>query len=249
MEEINKKDIIEIIKELQGERLFFWSEADFQHAFAWKLHEKYSNAKIHLERRYEHKTSNTEDDIVYYVDIWGELDGKFYPIELKYKTAELIIPTNSVLSESKTIKLKEQSAQDIGRYDYLKDIQRIEHLKSWESNFFGKGFAIILTNDFHYYESPFKDTLQKETETLDRQFRIHEGVNDKSGNLQWVNKNGKVFSYQNAEESKHWTRNHPPLNLSGNYKIHWEQYSQIDAKDVKKTENIFKYCICEISKP
>ena len=243
---ITKQGIEEILQTLSKTRKVFWSEADFQHAFAWELQAKYNQAKIYLERRYE---PSNEADIVYYIDIWVELDGKCYPIELKYKTAELKISPNSAqIGLSKTTKLKAQGAQDTGRYDFLKDIQRIENIKSHENNVFGNGFAIILTNDFHYYKNP-NNKLNTEVKTLDRQFRIHEGCLDKTGELQWVNKKGKFFSYQNDDEQNHWTKNYPPLRLKGTYKMIWNQYSEIVADDATKDENIFKYCVCEISKP
>ena len=77
-----RTDIESLLLSLATERRLFWSEADFQFAFAWKIQQKYPNAKIRLERRQENTNSNKPA----YVDIWVELNNKIYPIELKYKT-------------------------------------------------------------------------------------------------------------------------------------------------------------------
>ena len=77
-----RTDIESLLLSLATERRLFWSEADFQFAFAWKIQQNYPSAKIRLERCQEITNSNKPA----YVDIWVELDNKIYPIELKYKT-------------------------------------------------------------------------------------------------------------------------------------------------------------------
>ena len=79
-----RTDIESLLLSLATERRLFWSEADFQFAFAWKIQQNYPSAKIRLERCQEITNSNKPA----YVDIWVELDNKIYPIELKYKTRE-----------------------------------------------------------------------------------------------------------------------------------------------------------------
>ena len=79
-----RTDIERLLLSLANERRLFWSEADFQFALAWKIQQKYPNAKIRLERRQE----NTNSKKPAYVDIWVELNNKIYPIELLHRLLE-----------------------------------------------------------------------------------------------------------------------------------------------------------------
>jgi len=83
-------------------------------------------------------------------------------MELKYKTksAEVVI-------NGERFKLKNQSAQDTGRYDFLKDVSRLEDCVDKLPN--AIGYAIFLTNDPLYWNFPRK------TDTEDKDFRLYEG--------------------------------------------------------------------------
>lgn len=98
---MTKQFIVTVLLSLANERKVFWSGADFQFAFAWKLKEMFedrnpqSAINLRLERRadaLEQRTDAPEQgnekensgDI--YIDIWVEINEKVYPIELKYKT-------------------------------------------------------------------------------------------------------------------------------------------------------------------
>lgn len=61
-----KEDIEELLKALAKERKLFWSEADFQFAFAWKIQQRFPDAKVRLERGF-HLPDSTKTA---YVDIW-----------------------------------------------------------------------------------------------------------------------------------------------------------------------------------
>ena len=111
-------DIESLLLSLATERRLFWSEADFQFAFAWKIQQNYPSAKIRLERRQEITNSKKPA----YVDIWVELDNKIYPIELKYKTRTY----QAADLNGEGIRTKTHSARGVGRHSYLKDIERIE---------------------------------------------------------------------------------------------------------------------------
>ena len=209
-----KSDIRAILSELAKERKFFWSEADFQFALAWKIHILYPNADIRLERPQKISISRN----LAYVDIWVELDGKAYPIELKYKTRSY----KAKDANGDVITIKTHSAQDTGRHGYLKDIERIEHYKS--INGFERGFAIILTNDQHYYNEN-----KKRRDTNDENFLIHEGAKIKGGvTLTWT-------------KPQEWTKDYPNINLCNDYSIHWEKYSSCDDD-----KGDFMYAITEI---
>jgi len=102
----------EILRKLSKERPVFHSERDFQHALAWKIHEQYPDMNVRLEKRIE------LDGKEIYVDIYlQDKEKNVVIIELKYKTKSLEIVVNGEI-----FKLKDQFAQDISRYDFIKDI-------------------------------------------------------------------------------------------------------------------------------
>ena len=212
---MDKSDIENILKSLAKERKLFWSEADFQFSFAWKLKETFDNAEIRLERAHD----INEQGKRIYVDIWVKLDNKIYPIELKYKTRKYDAEDQS----GEHIAVKDQIALDEGRFGYLKDIERIERIAHEDS--FGRGFAIILTNDSHYYKECTRKKLPN-----DINFHIHEGAVKEAKTLVWQN-NAKL------------TKKHGNITLKNSYTIHWETYNATDKKN-----GVFTYAITEIRK-
>lgn len=171
---MTKQFIETVLLALAKERKVFWSEADFQFAFAWKLKEmlKYSNPQsainLRLERRADalEKRDDEKKSGDAYIDIWVEINEKVYPIELKYKTIKCTITDGA-----EEYKLKQHGACDIGCYLYLKDAERIEHISKSLGDNFGKGFAIMLTNDHLYWNKPNTST----DTTIFRDFRIYDG--------------------------------------------------------------------------
>lgn len=154
---MTKQFIETVLLTLANERKVFWSEADFQFAFAWKLKEMLKDSgpqsaiNVRLERRVDALEKRTdapeqgnekENSGDIHIDIWVEINEKVYPIELKYKTIQC-----SITDGSEEYKLKQHDASDIGCYLYLKDVERIEHISKSLGDNFGKGYAIMLTND------------------------------------------------------------------------------------------------------
>ena len=103
-------NLLGIIDRLSSLRPIFNMEADFQFALGWEIQKKFPDWSV----RFEHKPTNLKGRI--FVDLWIKGDQTF-AIELKYKTRRLDV---NVKGES--FNLLDQSAQDIGRYDFLKDI-------------------------------------------------------------------------------------------------------------------------------
>jgi len=191
-------DIFLTLTDLAKERPIFSSEADFQHALAWQLHLQDPGAKIRLE----HRPNSTR----MYLDIIVESDNKRTAIELKYKTRKLEITVNG-----ETFRLADQGAQDCGKYDVLKDIERLERIVDGEQ--FHEGYMVFLTNDPQYFVS-----REEENETVDRQFRLTEG-RVLTGELRWSEAAGPG-TIKGREE---------PIRLSGQYAVNWKPYSQMDA--------------------
>ncbi|MGM9801840.1 MAG: hypothetical protein ACI309_05975 [Candidatus Limisoma sp.] len=92
------------------------------------------------------------------VDIVVEKDGEFIPIELKYKTKainEKISRFGEKLKQAEIV--KDQSAHNIAKYAFWKDVRRIELLKKRFKAVPG-GLALFLTNDPSYQSKPTKGT-------------------------------------------------------------------------------------------
>ena len=105
----------EILAALAKKRPIFHSEAEFQHALAWEIQQKLRDASLSLELPVEVKNQYL------HMDIWATTPDEVLAIELKYKTRGL-----SVLVNGEEFFLKDHGAQDIGRYDFLKDVRRLE---------------------------------------------------------------------------------------------------------------------------
>ena len=127
---MNRNDIETAINNLRVNHKIFHSEADFKFSLAWELQKILPDAKIRLEY------CPLFDDSMH-IDIYVLDEGHSYPIELKYKTKEIKMPI-----DGEHYNLKNQFAHDIGRYDFLYDISRIEKAKTLDENF-ELGFAII----------------------------------------------------------------------------------------------------------
>ena len=204
-------NIEDVLNKLSKKRPVFHSEADFQHSLAWEIHEMYPDFNIRLEKREE---INGEE---IYLDIFIFKSNKIYALELKYKTKRLKI---TILNED--YHLKDQGAYDINRYDFCKDIERLE--KVLEKYPDGIGFAIFLTNDDLYWRTP------PNLNTADKDFRIHEGRVVK-GILKW--KEGTSMGTMRGREN--------PIKLTGEYNIHWKDYS-----DLKRKNGKFRYTYVKV---
>ena len=109
-------DVSDIMRALSVRRPVFHSEADFQHALAWEVHRAHPDLKIRLEYR-------PPDFGRRYLDVWlTGCDGSM-AVELKYFTRRL-----ECSSGGEAFSLLDQGAQDISRYDFLKDVERFEEL-------------------------------------------------------------------------------------------------------------------------
>lgn len=109
------------------------------------------------------------------VDIVVEKDGEFIPIELKYKTKAIgkKKTTKKKTTKAKNTKqeikrfgeilknvviIKDQSAQNLAKYDFWKDVRRIELLEKRFKAVTG-GLAIFLTNDPSYQREPKENAM------------------------------------------------------------------------------------------
>lgn len=192
-------DITEAIRLLQVKRKCFVSEADFQLELAWILKEMYPDALVRCEY-----TPEFNPDM--HIDILVIKDGKWFPIELKYKTRK-----SRFVCEGETFVLKEHSAKDVNCYLYLKDIERIESVKKHVVDSFGEGYTVMITNDLSYARKPAKD------DCIYAAFSLHEGQT-KTGTLDWKETAGPGTK-RGCEQ---------PIVLEGIYECHWNEYSVVE---------------------
>lgn len=191
-------NIEQTLQTLASERLLFHSEADFQHALAWKIHEQHPDARIRLEVPSANFGKRERIDIVI------NAEGRKYALELKYKKRTL----NLALNDEK-FSLSNDGAQDIGRYDFVKDIVRLERYVLSEENTIG--YAILLTNDDLYWKESVRGVSSAA-------FFLHEGRTiDSSAPLAWHESTGEGTM----------KGRHEPFTLRTNYTIHWKDYSAI----------------------
>ncbi len=193
-----KIDINLILKKLRSKRKVFHSEADFQFELAWNIKEIY-NERANI--RLEYCTIN-ESGINQYIDIVVIMDHKhFIPIELKYKTKS---SENTIVDNNEMYNLKSQGAQDLGKFDYLHDIERVESFKSLYG--FSEGYCILLTNDASY-------TKIRDNNTRNKEFNIgHNQI--KHGTLRWRS-DSSIYTKKHRKES---------IILDGSYEMKWDTY-------------------------
>ena len=133
-------DLTQVLKALGEKRPVFHSEADFQHALAWEIHNAKPDASIRLEL-----PVRADDGRAVHIDLLVICDHLRFAIELKYKTASL-----DARRGSEQFSLRPHSAQDSGRYDFLSDVARLERYVASEQD--ATGFALLLSNDGLYWK-------------------------------------------------------------------------------------------------
>lgn len=191
--------------------------------------------QIHLAM-WLRKSSHAYDDVdlEYYVPrselggyVWNSelrLDlvvrkgNEFLPVELKYKTRSIsrrIERFGELLTEAAVV-VKNQGAQDLGRYDFWKDVRRLELVRRRFAAV-KNGLALFVTNDPSYLKT---GRASSNHAALSMAAGVH------GRNKQW--QNGDSFC----------AREHPAFELEADYGIVWQQF-------VTEGET-FHYCILQV---
>lgn len=225
----------------------FYNENQFRFEFAMGVKDFFKNNNdidILFDCYYPTKTIKKEiesekrnyTDIVIY-----NKTGEFIPIELKYN---LKIEDNnkdnkrfSYFNGEYNVTIAKKGATDNCRYDFLKDVERLENIKknpSYENiklKKFYKGYAIIISNDKLIWENCSSDEKIKDTNY--REFCI--GNNSYAlTSCEW--KDGKNVTQKTCRSAK--------IELSKQYFCSWNDYFE-DLKQKDKSPQ-FKYLIFEI---
>ena len=137
--------------------------------------------------------------------VWIE-DGERLAIELKYLTSAVHA---DVAGEA--FQLRSQAAQDLGRYDILKDLVRVERLVA--AGLADRGIVVALTNDSTYWRGPGRGTSPNYAD-----LRLMEG-RALDGTMAWGPATGA--GTMRGREA--------PIELRGNYVCDWTDYSLVDT--------------------
>lgn len=227
--------IREAINILKTERPIFHSEDDFKFDFSRVLYGLLGdNYELRLERPQDIKMINRDGSIQVIrapidIIVINKKENIIYPIELKYKTNEF---TTNFCDEN--YKLKKHGAPDIGRFNFRKDIYRIEQLIHHSENTI-KGYFIVITNENEYLQ----DISTKNN--LDKHYSFHQDAELHKDDLGWNYEKQLEQDYILDSNQKliknnkiHWTsigNEFHKLDLKNTYKIKWDIYSQIDKEN------------------
>jgi hypothetical protein len=202
-------DLPTVMAALSVKRPVFHSEADFQHALAWHLHATLPDADVRLE---------CQPVPGIHLDVWLRTAEGSIAIELKYVTKLL-----SVDLQGERFRLANHGAQPPRRYDFAKDIIRLETVVEQTPS--TVGHAVLLTNEPLYW------TASKQANGIGAAFQLHEGRSLR-GALQW----GK-----HAAPGTMGTKS-DPLVLLGEYQMHWRDFSSVNGSG----PGAFRYLLVDV---
>ena len=151
--ELIKMVRLDVCKFLQNNEELLFNERDFQmHLATWlrKSDNAYDDVDV------EYYVPNKELDNYIWeselrLDIVVKKNDEYCPVELKYKTKKVerkITRFDEMLSDDVVV-MKNQGAQDLGMYDFWKDVRRVELVRNRFACVKG-GLAVFLTNDEAY---------------------------------------------------------------------------------------------------
>jgi len=191
-----------VLTALANIRPIFHSEDDFKVALAWQIKHMHPAVEIRLEYPVRSRQGNRRFDILV---IEG---GSRIPIELKYKTQELTHTSNT----GEVFELISQSADNHARYDFCKDISRIETFP-FTSAETKRGFAIFLTNAPRYWKGTTR------TGNNDKEFEIKDGIT-LSGTRAWRNPDAATAKNGGRQD---------PIAFIGTHRLQWENFSTLPS--------------------
>ena len=191
-------DLAAMMRTLAVKRPIFNSEADFQLALGWEIQLAHPAARLRMEYRPAYLDRRA------YLDLWAADVDWTAAIELKYFTRALVH-----VDGGERFELLNQGAQDISRYDFVRDVGRVESVVNAQPGV--RGYALALSNDSSYWRVPTYTRA-----TIDTAFRLHEG-STLTGRLAWSASAGAGTIRGRDKEHV----------LHGTYPLHWADYSRV----------------------
>lgn len=219
--------LIEIVRNdirafLESNEELLFNERDFQmHLATWLRNSINSYDDVDVEY---YVPWQELDDYIWEselrLDIVVKKDGEYCPVELKYKTKKIerkISRFDEVLHD-KVVVMKDQGAQDLGMYDFWKDVRRVELVRNRFKNVKG-GLAVFVTNDPLY-------TKASRPNSNNYLLNMTEG------------KHSVVKHWQNEDSACAKMKSYKSFEVEKEYSIKW---------DHRNIDNIpFHYCIVNI---
>ena len=205
-------DLHAAMSELAETRPVFHAEADFQHALAWHLRRSGVVSDVRLEKPLSREGRRIR------IDLFAEANGAWHAIELKYWTRRLDLEHGG-----DDYILANQAAQDISRYDFWRDVARMERVvRRGEA---ASAWVIALSNDRTYWTAG-------RSGTIDEELRLHHG-RSVNGPVGWSS-HASAGSMK-SRESRH--------ELTGSYSVLWRPYSSVS----ESLSGEFQYLAMEIA--
>ena len=198
--EIVQKDVFAFL-ESYNELLF--NERDFQmHLATWLRNS--ANHYDDVDVEYYVPRSELENyvwDSELRLDIVVKKGGEYCPVELKYKTkkVERQITRFDEALHDKVVVMKNQGAQDLGMYDFWKDVRRVELVRRRFAKVKG-GLAVFVTNDALY-------TKASKPTSNNYLLNMNEGVHSRERH--WLNPESTC------------AKTHPDFEVEQEYRIAW----------------------------
>ena len=153
------------------------------------------------------------------LDIVVKKGSEYCPVELKYKTKKVERKISRFDEElaGNVVVMKNQGAQDLGMYDFWKDVRRVELVRNRFERVKG-GLAVFVTNDGFYTK----------------------GSKESSNNYLFNMSAGKAHSKQKywAKPESTCAKTHPNFEVEREYSIEWKM------REIDKVG--FYYCIVTI---
>lgn len=197
-----KLDVADAMNRLAAERPIFHSEADFQFALAWLIKQTDPSLDIRLEVArtvtIDERPTRQHLDLL----VSDPVSRRNLAVELKY-----LPPTAGISHRGEVFNLSDGGADDSARYDFIKDLVRLEGFVT--DGTADAGIAIFLTGKPIYWQQ--RRTTRP---TKDEQFRIHEG-RELYGRMAWD------LTAAESTRAARWR----DLELRGSYPCRWTDYS------------------------
>lgn len=176
---------------------------------------KFPEAIIRLERPIQSRLG------LLHLDVVAEFASRIHAFELKYKTR-----ATATRLGSEAFMLQDHGAQPLGRYDFVKDVHRLESL---EEELPGAAcYAILLTNDSAYWSEA------RSADDTSAAFSLCD-ARTLSGRLDWSAR-ASAGTKRKREQA---------IELRCEYLLNWRDYSSIEAKYYPR----FRYLALQVAHP
>ena len=225
-----KLDIEDFFKNIGASPILLNNELHLQMLLAqylqnkgYKIFYEYFVPTDSLNGKYPWKNKNGNLQEMYIDLVVSDNNQKEYvPIEIKYKTRKL---NQTAVIFNKTQNgvdvLRDQGAQELGRYGFWKDIYRLELVRNTFSAV-KNGISLFVTNDPAYVNNP------DDTSVNYYDFHVKDGRTKVTGRLAWQNKKSKI------------SKGNPDFTLAGTYYILW---TPIGSHSNPRSRADFSYCL------